>query len=110
MKRRRYLADINSKNRQEREAAERIAINSPVQGSAADLIKVAMIHLHQGFKKKKLKSKMILQVHDELVFECPPDERKTVEKMVKKEMEGVFKLKVPLIVSIAWGKNWNDAH
>ncbi|MCH8207928.1 MAG: DNA polymerase I [Nitrospinae bacterium] len=110
LKRRRYLPDINSKNRQEREAAERIAINSPVQGSAADLIKVAMIHLHHGFKKKKLKSKMILQVHDELVFECPPDERKTVEKMVKKEMEGVFKLKVPLIVSMAWGKNWNDAH
>jgi DNA polymerase-1 len=110
LKRRRYLPDINSKNRQVREAAERIAINSPVQGSAADMIKVAMINLHNDFAKKKLKSKMLLQVHDELVFESPEDEQATVEKIVKKEMEGVFKLKVPLVVDMAWGQNWNEAH
>ena len=110
LKRRRYLPDINNKNRQAREAAERIAINSPVQGSAADMIKVAMINLHKVFAKKKLKSKMLLQVHDELVFESPEDEQAIVEKIVKKEMEGVFKLKVPLVVDMAWGKNWNEAH
>ena len=80
--RRRYLPDLNSKNRQVREAAERIAINSPIQGSAADLIKVAMIRLSRKIKNMKLKSKMILQVHDELVFECPI--------MEKKKMEGYF--------------------
>jgi len=110
LKRRRYLPDINSKNRQVREAAERIAINSPVQGSAADMIKVAMINLHKDFAKKKLKSKMLLQVHDELVFESPEGEHDTVQKIVKKEMEGVFKLMVPLVVDMAWGKNWNEAH
>ena len=110
LKRRRYLPDINNKNRQVRDAAERIAINSPVQGSAADMIKVAMINLHREFKKRKLKSKMLMQVHDELVFECPEDEQKVVEDIVKKEMEGVFKLKVPLIVDMAWGANWNEAH
>lgn len=108
--RRRYLPDLNSKNRQLREGAERVAINSPIQGSAADLIKVAMIHLSRKMKSMKVKSKMILQVHDELVFECPITEKTKMESLVKKEMEGAFQLSVPLVVDIGWGKNWNEAH
>ena len=110
MNRKRYLPDLNSKNRQAREAAERVAINSPVQGSAADLIKLAMINLDREIKQKKLKSRMILQVHDELVFECPPQEEEEMRALVKKEMEEVMLLKVPLVVDIGWGENWNDAH
>lgn len=108
--RRRYLPDLNSKNRQVRESAERVAINSPIQGSAADLIKVAMIRLFHKIKKNKLKSKMILQVHDELVFECPISEKRKIEALVKKEMEEVCDLSVPLVVDVGWGKNWNEAH
>ncbi len=110
MNRKRYLPDLNSKNRQAREAAERVAINSPVQGSAADLIKLAMINLDREIKQKKLKSRMILQVHDELVFECVPQEEDEMRALVKKEMEEVMPLKVPLIVDMGWGDNWNDAH
>ncbi len=110
MNRKRYLPDLNSKNRQAREAAERVAINSPVQGSAADLIKLAMISLDREIKKKKLESRMILQVHDELVFECPPHEEEEMRSLVKKEMEEVMPLKVPLVVDMGWGENWNDAH
>ena len=110
MNRKRYLPDLNSKNRQARESAERIAINSPVQGSAADLIKLAMINLDGKIKQKRMKSKMILQVHDELVFECPPQEEEEMRALVKKEMEQVMPLKVPLVVDIGWGENWNDAH
>jgi len=110
MKRKRYLPDLNSKNRQAREAAERIAINSPVQGSAADLIKLAMINLDREITQKRLNSRMILQVHDELVFECPPEEEEEMRALVKKEMEEVMPLKVPLVVDIGWGNNWNDAH
>jgi len=110
MNRKRYLPDLNSKNRQAREAAERIAINSPVQGSAADLIKLAMINLDREIAQKKLNSRMILQVHDELVFECPPEEEEEMRALVKKEMEEVMPLKVPLVVDIGWGNNWNDAH
>ena len=110
MNRKRYLPDLNSKNRQAREAAERIAINSPVQGSAADLIKLAMINLDREIAQKKLNSRMILQVHDELVFECPPEEEEVMRALVKKEMEEVMPLKVPLVVDIGWGDNWNDAH
>jgi len=108
MNRRRYLPDLHSKNRQVRESAERVAINSPVQGSAADMIKLAMIRLHQ--KLAKLKSKMIMQVHDELVFECPANEKAEVEALVKKEMENVWPMQVPIVVHSEWGKNWNDAH
>lgn len=110
MNRKRYLPDLNSKNRQAREAAERIAINSPVQGSAADLIKLAMINLDREIAQKKLNSRMILQVHDELVFECPSEEEEEMRALVKKEMEEVMPLKVPLVVDIGWGDNWNDAH
>ncbi len=110
MNRRRYLPDLHSKNRQVREAAERVAINSPVQGSAADMIKLAMIRLHQKLPKQKLRSKMIMQVHDELVFECPAKEKKDVEVLVKKEMEGVWPMQVPVVVHLNWGKNWDEAH
>ena len=108
--RRRYLPDLKSDNRQVRESAERTAINSPIQGSAADLIKVAMIRLSKNLKKIKLNSKMILQVHDELLFECPVQEKKEIESLVRKEMEGACSLSVPLVVDIGWGKNWNEAH
>ena len=108
--RRRYLPDLKSDNRQVRESAERIAINSPIQGSAADLIKIAMIRLSRNLKKMKLNSKMILQVHDELVFECPVREKKEIESLVRKEMEEACTLSVPLVVDIGWGKNWNEAH
>ena len=110
MNRKRYLPDLSSKNRQAREAAERIAINSPVQGSAADLIKLAMINLDRKIAQKKLNSRMILQVHDELLFECPSEEEEVMRALVKKEMEEVMALKVPLVVDIGWGDNWNDAH
>ncbi|MDH5457693.1 MAG: DNA polymerase I [Nitrospinota bacterium] len=110
MNRRRYLPDLHSKNRQVRESAERVAINSPVQGSAADMIKLAMIRLHQLLSKQKLKSKMIMQVHDELVFECPVNEKREVEALVKKEMENVWPMQVPIIVHSEWGKNWDEAH
>ncbi len=110
MNRKRYLPDLKSQNRQVRESAERVAINSPVQGSAADLIKLAMIQLAKKISKKKLKSRMILQVHDELVFECPEEEEQEMRALVKKEMEEVVSLKVPLIVDMGWGENWNTAH
>jgi len=110
MNRRRYLPDLNSKNRQVREAAERVAINSPVQGSAADLIKLAMIRLYEKIKENKLKSKMILQVHDELVFEYPLIEEITIKSLVQNEMEKGFPLKVPVVVHMQAGKNWNEAH
>ncbi len=110
MNRKRYLPDLKSQNRQVRESAERVAINSPVQGSAADLIKLAMIQLAKKISKKKLKSRMILQVHDELVFECPEEEEQEMRALVKKEMEEVVSLKVPLVVDMGWGENWNTAH
>ncbi len=110
MNRKRYLPDLKSQNRQVRESAERVAINSPVQGSAADLIKLAMIRLAEKIRQKKLKSRMILQVHDELVFECSEEEKEEMQALVKTEMEEVMPLKVPLVVDMGWGENWNTAH
>ena len=106
----RILTEINSSNHIIRQAAERTAINTPIQGSAADLIKVAMIQVNQALNEKKLKSAMLLTVHDELVFEVPPEELKVVSRMVKEIMEGVWKLKVPLKINIAHGHNWDEAH
>jgi DNA polymerase I len=106
----RILTDINSSNHIIRQAAERTAINTPIQGSAADLIKVAMIQVNQALNEKKLKSAMLLTVHDELVFEVPPDELQTVTRLVKETMEGVWELKVPLKINIAHGNNWDEAH
>jgi DNA polymerase-1 len=106
----RILTDINSSNHIIRQAAERTAINTPIQGSAADLIKVAMIQVNQALSEKRLKSAMLLTVHDELVFEVPPDELKVVTRLVKNVMEGVWELKVPLKINIAHGHNWDEAH
>jgi DNA polymerase-1 len=106
----RLLPDIESRNTMVRQAAERTAINTPIQGSAADLIKVAMIRVDQALTEKNLSSAMLMTVHDELVFEVPPDELETVTKLVKEIMEGVWELKVPLRVNIAKGYNWDQAH
>ncbi|QTA92006.1 DNA polymerase I [Desulfonema magnum] len=106
----RLLPDINSANRNIRGFAERIAINTPIQGTAADLIKVAMINVNAAFEEKKLKSAMLLSVHDELVFEVPPDELDMVKKLVRDIMEGVWELNVPLKVNMECGENWAEAH
>jgi DNA polymerase-1 len=106
----RLLPDISSANINVRQAAERTAINTPIQGSAADLIKLAMIHIDHAFRDKKLKSAMLLSVHDELVFEVPPDELDTVTHLVKEIMEDIWDLKVPLKVNVAAGENWAEAH
>lgn len=108
--RRRYLKDINSRNAVVRGAAERNAVNAPLQGSAADIIKVAMINIYKRFKKEKFKSKMLLQVHDELVFDVHKDELETIKPIIKQEMENAYTLKVPLIVDIGVGENWLEAH
>ncbi|MFA5338972.1 MAG: DNA polymerase I [Candidatus Omnitrophota bacterium] len=109
LNRRRYLPEINSQNNSVRQFAERAAINAPIQGSAADLIKIAMINIHNILKEKKLASKMILQVHDELVFEVPGDEVEEMKKIVKDRMEEVVKLTVPVRVQVKAGKNWLEA-
>jgi DNA polymerase-1 len=106
----RYLPDINSTNKTVREFAERTAINTPIQGTAADLIKLAMIHVDAAFSEKNLKAAMLLSVHDEIVFEVPPKELDTIKKLIKKIMEGVWDLKVPLKVNITSGDNWAEAH
>lgn len=108
--RRRYLPDINSHNATVRGFAERNAINAPIQGSAADIIKVAMIRIYRRFKEEHLRSKMILQVHDELNFSVYPEEREKVENIVISEMQGAYSLKVPLVADAGWGKNWLEAH
>lgn len=108
--RHRWLPQISSSNRNAREFAERTAVNTPLQGTAADLIKLAMIEIFRGLKKTGLKTRMLLQVHDELVFECPPEELDAAMELVKSDMEGVYRLKVPLKVNVNWGKNWTEAH
>lgn len=110
MNRRRYLPDIKSPNRSVRQFAERIGINAPIQGTAADLIKVAMIRIHRRLIREKRETKLILQIHDELVFEVPEGELEGVRAMVKEEMEGVTKLVIPLKVEVGTGKNWAEAH
>ncbi len=108
--RKRYLPDINSRNATVRGYAERNAINAPIQGSAADIIKVAMAHIYQRFKSNNLKAKMILQVHDELNFSVPMSEKEIVEKIVIEEMERAYLMLVPLKADCGWGKNWLEAH
>ena len=108
--RRRYLRDINSRNQTMRGFAERNAINAPIQGSAADLIKVAMIRVHDWMKKEKLKSKMILQVHDELVFDAHRDEVELLKKEVPKLMSEAIDLPVPIEVEVGLGNDWLEAH
>ena len=108
--RRRYLKDINSQNAVVRGAAERNAVNAPIQGSAADIIKIAMINIHRRMEKENWQSKMLLQVHDELVFDVPKTEVETLSVMVKEEMENAFSLEVPLLVEVGIGENWLEAH
>lgn len=110
MGQRRYLPDIQSRNQVVRAAAERNAVNAPVQGSAADIIKLAMLNIQKQFKKGQFKSKMLLQVHDELVFDVLKTELETVKKVVQSEMENAFQLTVPLVVDLGVGQNWLEAH
>ncbi|AVI50328.1 DNA polymerase I [Pukyongia salina] len=108
--RRRYLNAINGSNAVVRAAAERNAVNAPIQGSAADIIKIAMINIHKKLEEKKFKSKMLLQVHDELVFDAYKPELEELRQMIKTEMEGAYKLAVPLVVEMGLGENWLEAH
>ncbi len=108
--RRRYLPDINSANATVRGFAERNAINAPIQGSAADIIKLAMVRIFKRFNDEGIRSKMILQVHDELNFSVFPDEEEKVERIVMEEMQGAYKLRVPLVADYGWGDNWLEAH
>lgn len=109
-KRKRYLPDINSRNAIVRGYAERNAINAPIQGSAADIIKVAMVRIYQRFLKEGIQSKMILQVHDELNFSVLPEEQEKVKQIVIEEMESAYKMKAPLLADSGWGQNWLEAH
>ena len=108
--RRRHLKDINSNNFVVRGHAERNAVNAPIQGSAADIIKIAMIKIDEELQSQKMKTKMLLQVHDELIFEAPINEVETAENLIKKEMESAIKTRVPLLVEVGVGDNWLEAH
>lgn len=108
--RRRYLPDITSHNATVRNFAERNAINAPIQGSAADIIKIAMVRIYERFKREGIRSKMILQVHDELNFSVLPEEKERVEKIVIEEMQNAYPLHVPLVADSGWGENWLEAH
>ncbi len=108
--RRRYLKNINSQNAIVRGAAERNAVNAPIQGSAADIIKLAMINIHKRFEKENFKSKMLLQVHDELVFDAHKNELEIIKPIIKEEMENAYKIAVPLDVEMGIGENWLEAH
>jgi len=110
MGRRRYLKDINASNRMVRSGAERNAVNAPIQGSAADIIKVAMINIYKKLNEGKYKSKMLLQIHDELIFDIHNDELEELKPLIKSEMENAYKLKVPLDVEVGVGDNWLEAH
>ena len=107
---RRYLPDITSGNNTVRAQAERIAINAPMQGSAADIIKVAMVSIHRELKQRRMKSKLLLQVHDELVFDAHTEEADALKALVRERMEGAMELAVPLVVDMGVGKNWLEAH
>ncbi|MET0386708.1 MAG: DNA polymerase I [Polyangiales bacterium] len=106
----RTLPDLNNRNRQLREAAERVARNTPIQGTAADIIKLAMVAVGKGIDERGMQSRMLLSVHDELVFEAPPDEQEALESLVVSAMEGALSLDVPLVVERGWGRSWGEAH
>ncbi len=110
MNRRRPIPELASRNRNLAALGERTAINTPIQGTAADIIKVAMIRIHETFRRKKMRTRMILQIHDELVFEVPDSELEATRKIIRQGMEGVVQLKVPLLVDLGTGKNWCEAH
>jgi DNA polymerase-1 len=107
--RRRYLPDLTSDNGQRRQMAERMALNAPIQGSAADIIKIAMLGVARALKDQGMKSRLLLQVHDELVLEVAPGEREALEALVRKEMGGAYPLSVPLDVSVGVGRTWDEA-
>jgi DNA polymerase-1 len=107
--RRRYLPDLTSSNRQRREMAERMALNAPIQGSAADIIKVAMLDVETALARQQMASRMLLQVHDELVFEVAPGERTALEALVRDKMGHAVDLAVPLEVSVGTGRSWHEA-
>jgi DNA polymerase-1 len=110
LNRRRYLPELASKNPNVRQYGERMAVNTPIQGTAADLIKVAMLGVHEGLAGEVPGARMLLQVHDELVFEVPEGQTQAASAFVSGIMEGVMDLDVPLIVDVGWGKNWAEAH
>jgi DNA polymerase-1 len=107
--RRRYLPDLTSDNRQRREGAERMALNAPIQGSAADVIKMAMLKIDASLRESELKSRMLLQVHDELVFEIAPGEREPLEELARRDMGHAVEMTVPLDVSVGVGRTWHEA-
>lgn len=108
--RQRRLPEIKSSNQAVRSAAERMAINTPLQGTAADIIKRAMVAVHQAMKKARLSAKLIMQVHDELIFEVPENEVENLADLVRREMEGAVSLKAPLVVDVSYGASWAEAH
>lgn len=108
--RRRYIPKLTSKSHGERQYGERVAANTPIQGSAADLCKLAMVNIARRFAERGLATRLVLEIHDELVFEAPYDEVDTVRKLVRREMEGVCTLTVPLVVDVGVGDNWAEAH
>jgi len=108
--RRRYIRDINSGNGMLRQSAERNAINAPIQGTAADVIKIAMINIFKELKSKSLKTKMVLQVHDELVFDVPMEELDTIAQIIPNLMLSALQIEVPLVADLSFGKNWYEAH
>jgi DNA polymerase-1 len=108
MGRRRFIPEINSANRMVRAAAERMAINAPVQGTSADIIKIAMLNIYREIKKRELKSKMLLQIHDELLFEVPEGEIEEMKALTKQFMTDAIKLSVPLEITIKLGRNWGE--
>ena len=110
MKRRRYLKDIYSNNSVVRGVAERNAINAPIQGSSADMIKIAMINIFEAFRKQNIKTRMILQVHDELVFDALKEELDQVKTIVEDKMKNAMKLSVPILVEMDTGNDWLEAH
>jgi DNA polymerase-1 len=110
MGRRRLVRDITAKNHSVRAGAERIAQNSPIQGSAADIMKTAMVRVHAALTRERMRSRMVLTVHDELVFEAPEEEAQALEALVREAMEGAVKLSVPLVIGTGWGESWGEAH
>jgi DNA polymerase-1 len=106
--RRRYLADINSRNFNARSAAERVAMNAPIQGTSADMIKIAMIEIHKWLSTSSLRTTMLMQVHDELIFDVPEGELKEVEATVREMMDNALPLDVPVKVETGWGRNWAE--
>jgi DNA polymerase-1 len=108
--RRRYMRDITSANHTVRSSAERNAINAPIQGSAADMIKIAMVRIHREFARRDFKSRMLLQVHDELVFDLHKSEEKQVLPVVEEQMKTAIPMKVPIVVEMGTGRNWLEAH